>query len=297
MQKILIISYFFPPSNFTGAYRVYSWAKYLNQSGIYPIIISRRWDKELGKELIHEKNENYELYSLPYKKNLRDRISEKKLPKIVKLFGKLLTLFEVITQNFSLEVVPFKNLYHHSAKLLEANPDIKLIVTSAKPFILFKFGHDLQKRFKIPWIADYRDDWNTSQWYSLKGNQDLYTTNKILKTIESNREIKWLSRATCFTTISDFYTKRIGDFIKKPGYTIMNGFDEDEFNEFGKENLFTEFTITYNGTLYFSQNIKIFLEGFIEIVEHFKNKIKVRIYFPGLADPLQKKRIESILEG
>ena len=297
MRKILIISYFFPPSNITGAYRVYSWAKYLKQSGIYPIIISRRWDNELGSEMIHEKNEHYELYSLPYNKNLRDRISEKKFPKIIKLFGKFLTLFEVVFQNFTTKAIPYKNLYYHSVNLLEANPDIKLIVTSAKPFILFKFGHDLQKKFKIPWIADYRDDWSTSQWYSLEGNQDLYTTNKILKAIDYNREMKWLTRATCFTTISDFYTKRIGDFIKKPGHTVMNGFDEDEFNEFEKEHLFEEFTITYNGSLYFSQDIKPFLEGFIDTIKHFKNKIKIRIYFPGLADPHQKERIESILKG
>lgn len=297
MKKILIISYFFPPSNITGGYRVFSWAKYLNQFNIYPIIITRRWDDKSEKGTIHKKFKTYEVYLLPYKINLRDKIAQNSNSKFTKTFGKFLTLFEIFFQNFTIKVIPYKNLFYKSFSILEKNPDIKLIITSAKPFILFKFGHDLQKKFNIPWIADYRDDWSTSQWYNLKGNKDLYTKNNILKAIESNREKKWLSKATCFTTISKHYTKIIGEFINKPGYTVMNGYDEDEFKQYSNENPYEEFTITYNGSLYFSQEIEPFIEGLKEVINYFQKKITVRIYFPGLADKNQKKRIKKILNG
>ena len=47
MQKVLIISYFFPPCNLTASQRVVSWAKYLHKSGYYPIIITRKWEKHV----------------------------------------------------------------------------------------------------------------------------------------------------------------------------------------------------------------------------------------------------------
>lgn len=297
MKKILIISYFFPPSNITGGYRVFSWAKYLNNFGIYPVIVTRRWDKSSEQGIIYEKFGEYEVYYLPYKQTLRDKIANKSYPRLIKVFGKLLTLFEIFFQNFSTRVVPYNNLYYKSISILEKDSEIKLIITSAKPFILFKFGYDLQKKFNKPWIADYRDDWSTSQWYNLKCNKDLYTTNKLLKYIESSRERKWLSKATYFTTISNYYTKIIGEFINKPGFTVMNGYDNDEFKKNSKETHYDEFTITYNGSLYFSQQIEPFLEGLKEVINYFKGEIKIRIYFPGLSDKKQKIRIKSILNG
>tara|TARA_B100001287_G_scaffold72444_1_gene60071 strand:- start:3173 stop:4459 length:1287 start_codon:yes stop_codon:yes gene_type:complete len=297
MKKILIISYFFPPSNITGGYRVFSWAKYLNNFGVYPIIVTRRWDENSEKGIIYKKFEGYEVYYLPYKENLRDKIAKNSHSILIKIFGKLLTLFEIFFQNFFTRAIPYNNLYYKSISILEKDSEIKLIITSAKPFILFKFGYDLQKKFNMPWIADYRDDWSTSQWYNLKGNKDLYTTNKLLKYIESNREKKWLSKATYFTTISNYYTKIIGEFIKKPGFTVMNGYDDEEFKKHSKETYYDEFTITYNGSLYFSQEIEPFLEGLKEVINYFKGKIEIRIYFPGLSDKKQKIRIKSLLKG
>ena len=147
-------------------------------------MVTRRWDGSSEKGIIYKKFKEYEVYYLPYNENLRDKIAKNSYSRLIKIFGKLLTLFEILFQNFTTKVIPYKNLYYNSVSILEKNPDIKLIITSAKPFILFKFGHDLQKKFDIPWIADYRDDWSTSQWYNLKGNKDLYTTNKLLKYIK-----------------------------------------------------------------------------------------------------------------
>jgi len=47
MKKILVISYFYPPCNLTASQRTESWAKYLHNSGFYPIIITRKWEKHV----------------------------------------------------------------------------------------------------------------------------------------------------------------------------------------------------------------------------------------------------------
>ena len=106
MKKILIISYFFPPCNLTASQRVDSWAKHLNKSGYYPIIITRKWEKEIksfddchystSAGVLIENNEHYEVHYCPYSANLRDRLHTKK--KLV-VFKKFISLIEIIFQN------------------------------------------------------------------------------------------------------------------------------------------------------------------------------------------------------
>ena len=49
-----------------------------------------------------------------------------------------------------------------SKKILQKEKFEHLII-SGNPFNLFKFGFLLHKKFKIPWTADYRDAWSTSE--------------------------------------------------------------------------------------------------------------------------------------
>ena len=75
MRKILIITYFFPPGNFAGSYRLYSWARYLKQFGFYPIIVTRHWEKDQtdyagissNKNLTIINENGYEIHYIPYK--------------------------------------------------------------------------------------------------------------------------------------------------------------------------------------------------------------------------------------
>ena len=74
MRKILIISYFFPPSNFVGGERTHSWCKNLYNEDIYPIFITRKWNKNqkdiTGKIIDNSEknilNEKIQIIELPY---------------------------------------------------------------------------------------------------------------------------------------------------------------------------------------------------------------------------------------
>ena len=45
--RILILAYDFPPNLSIGGQRPWYWAKYLNEYGVYPIIITRHWNASL----------------------------------------------------------------------------------------------------------------------------------------------------------------------------------------------------------------------------------------------------------
>jgi len=302
MEKILIIAYFFPPCNLTASQRAYGWANHLKEFGYYPIIITRSWDHEIklptdaykksGSTINHEKFENYEVYYLPYHPNLRDKIYTKYADSKLGFIRKALTFAELFMQNLTNYLIPFKNIYDFSEEYLKKNRDIQKVIITANPFILFKFGYLLNKRLKIKWIADYRDDWNTQQLITNKP-----FVHRLLSRIESRSEKKWVSSSESITSISNYYVEKISKFLKKPGNTILNGYSDEGLNK-DKMELFNDFTILYSGTLYPVQKVEVFLSAVKKFIDHAESKPMIKLYFPGLTfDINQADRVSEFMEG
>ena len=266
MKNILIISYFFPPCNLTASQRVLGWANYLSNFGYYPTIVSRNWDipinspedvlKSTGREVVHQKNDQYEVYYLPYVASIRDQIfSKNKDKKIFQKISKILTFKDQILENYFNRSIPFSNLYDFSLDLIQKEDKYKCLIVSGNPFVQFKFGFLLNKKTGIRWIADYRDDWNTSELIS-RGNG----LKKIISSLQSKSERKWVKSSECIISVSPKYTSKIASFVNKNGEVILNGFDglnENDIIETDKR----YFTITYNGSLYPTQPIEIVINA------------------------------------
>lgn len=301
MKKILILSYFYHPCSLTASNRVSGFAKHLNSFGIHPIIITRNWDlpiktpedvlKTSGIKIKHEIFDTHEVYYLPYKSNLRDRIFINSKNSIFKqVLSKCLTITTMIFELISNRFIPYSNIYNFSHDYLKNNKDVKAILTSANPFIQFKFCYLLHKKTGIPWIADYRDAWTTNKMaVQVRG------INKALYFLQSKFEKKWCSTAAFFTTVSDNYVEQISDFLKIPGYTILNGYDDAVMcSEFSNSK---DFHIVHNGTLYYNQPIEDILHLIIENNINTSNK-KIHIHFPGLGfDPKQTNRVLQAMKG
>jgi N-acetyl sugar amidotransferase len=286
-----------------GANRPYGWAKYLNKSGYYPIIITRRWDYEIrnpvdilrktGNDIIHEKNDEFEVYYLPYKQNFRDHFFVKYGETKFVFIRKFLTLVELVFQNFTNYLIPFKNIYSFADSYLSKNKDVRIIIATGAPFVLFKFAYYLNKKHLKPWIADYRDDWFTDEL-----NFNLQRINKLLRKLESRSERKWVGSTIYHTAVSPHSVLKNSRFLNKEGFTIHNGyFFEDRLNSV-HFNLYDQFTICFIGTLYPTQKIEIFLDGFIAFIEKNHRRVKIKLLFPGLAfDLVQKQRLANYLKG
>jgi hypothetical protein len=302
MKKVLIISYFFPPCNLTASQRIAGWATYLSNFGYYPIIVTRNWDIPInsaedaslstGSEIIHDKNEVREVFYLPYIASKRDEIFTKhRENRSIQKMSKILTYKELLFESVSNSVIPSSNMYEFSRTILKEDKSVKALLISAKPYIHFKFGYLLSKEFGIKWIADYRDDWNTSELEWKKG----FLMNFIAK-IQSKCERKWLKNAACITSVSKVYTERISKFVNKEGFVLLNGFDEGDM---GKEDVKSgSFNILYNGSLYRTQPIEFFLEAVKRIISDTSILIEPHIYFPGLSfHSAQEKRVRNYMKG
>jgi len=302
LKKILIISYFFPPCNLTASGRTHSWAKWLHKYGYYPVIVSRKWEEKLkslkdvsipsSEGVLHEKFDTHEVYYLPYKGNLRDKIyrryGEYKYVKI----RQTLTFFELIFQFFSNRVIPYRNIYTFSKKILQKEKFEHLII-SGNPFNLFKFGFLLHKKFKIPWTADYRDAWSTSE---INDNSSSIF-KKIIHKLDQLFESKWVSTAHSITASSKPIGKSIEKITGVKSFPIFNGIEFDDFDVVKETSKLEYFSIAYIGTLYDGQKIEVFCEAFKEFID-LSSDAKAKLLFPGLAffgD--QKSRVNALMKG
>jgi len=299
MNKILILTYFFPPSNFAGSYRVASFAKYLHKYGYYPIVVTRQapenagnfreMAKDCGKDTIHQKHEGYEVYYLPYKGNLRDRIYSKYGDSKFVFARKILSFFELIFQGVSPVVLPYSNLYYFAKSYLKKNKDVKLLLCSGKPFQLFFFAHLLHKKFGIKWVADYRDEWNTRY---INNNFKIRTNKRIYFLIEVVFEKKWIKSASVITTVTEIWKNKISNCINKKTEVVLNGYDinTEKYYKIQSQKAHNEsLTIIHLGSLYERQPIECFIR---KIVELLKQKVMIKCYFPGVTNnAINAKRI------
>lgn len=298
MKKVLILTYYFPPCGLTSANRTFSWAKYLSKFGVFPVIITRNWEQEIntetdlykqsGNELKHQKFDNYEVFYVPYKQTRKDKIlvNSKKGRNVA--LRKFFSFFEQLSQFLIGFSDPFKDLYEFTNQYLSENSNkIDMLIVSANPFVLFKYGNILSKKFNLKWIADYRDDWTTTEWERPMG-----ILNNFLFNVEKKREKEWLSSSTFITSVSERYTQKISEYTGIKGKVIINGFFHEEFQNYPKTKCSETFTITYIGSLYDDQKIERFIDGFRIFLKTKASDIKIKLLFAGLGfSEKQKERV------
>ncbi|MEI6311437.1 MAG: hypothetical protein WCP57_04160 [Bacteroidota bacterium] len=285
MKKIIILSYFFTPCNLTASSRPGSWATYLPKYGYYPIIITRFWS---GKELteyqrlaptedkVHiVQNHDAEIHYLPYKSSFRDRCFIKsEHQSIYKFISKLITTLYLLLQNYSIRFIPFNNLYHYADDYIKKNPDIAYLIISGNPFEQFFLGYLLKKKYpSLKWIADYRDEWTTSEIITFTG------IRRLLWKSQQYFEKKWISNTDLITANTEYATKKLAAFHHKKTKKVLNGFDPKEIAEMAKyqpKSSKNELVIVHNGTLYETQDITVFIEALNQInpPEGFNIKFK-----------------------
>ncbi|MBS4013951.1 MAG: hypothetical protein KGZ97_09395 [Bacteroidetes bacterium] len=297
LKRIILMSYYFPPGNFAGSYRIKAWAEHLHKFGYYPIVVTRHWNENETdytaisdkKEITKEENEKFTVYRLPYKGSFRDRLI-KRFGNKAQFFGKILSFFQVIGQNYFLSSVPYRNLYDFSRQLLKESPDIKFVITSGGPFLQFRFCYLLKKELSyVNWVADYRDPWNSCS------NINDKIKAQFLRIFEKPLEKRWLKNSLFFISVSEGVKDGIEALTSsKNGKVITNGFNE--FVENSQNINSVDFTIAYVGSLYNQQKIEVFLDGYKTF--WMKNqKAKVKLQFFGIEVlPTPKTRIERIIK-
>ena len=277
MKSVLILANDFPPKNTVGAERPYSWYKYFKKNEISVFVVTKNWTDEY-----HSNLNDFELDSNDIK---QAQNSSDFSTKLLKKFGynkftllrKFFTFFYHYTQYFLPVGIHF-NIYNEALKILELKK-VDLIIATGEPFILFKYASKLSKKYRTPWIADYRDDWiqNHGRTYNIN------PFTKYLMLYDRIWEKKYLKNCSGITCVSDFLANQISYRNNKiTCESIENGVDLDVFSNTKSPFQKNEFSIVYTGVLYDQSYLKDFVIGFTNFVISQNSSEIIQLYFIGI---------------
>jgi glycosyltransferase involved in cell wall biosynthesis len=298
MNKVLIVTYYWPPSGGAGVQRWLKFSKYLPEFGWEPIILTV--DPEYAAYPVTDFSLNDDLpsslrvYPTPainyfgiYRKN-KSKIPTAGFANSIDntLKGKI---FRFIRGNFFLPD-PRKGwnkyAFKKACELIEKEGIINIITTSP-PHSTQLIGLKIKKKYPaVNWIADLRDPWTDIYYY-----KQFYPT-LISRRIDQRFEKSVLKKADKIITVGVSLKNLFSSKIKGVEYkteVITNGYDEDDFT--GITPIIPAiFTTTYVGTL--SDIYPI--DGFLNAVQIFKDKgNEIILRFIGTVSQNQKDLIQS----
>lgn len=257
MKKVLIITYYWPPTGGAGVQRWLKFSKYFRKFGWDPVIYTpSNPDFPINDDtLLKDVPENLTV--------LKTRITE---PYDIyrKIMGKKKT--ETVNQGFLSEgkentilqsamIWVRGNFFIPDARKFWIKPSISYlsdyikqnkidaVISTGPPHSMHLIAMGLKQKYNIPWIADFRDPWTQIDFYSqLKLSS--YADNKHKKL-----ERQVLTNANKVVTVSPTCASDLEKLGNRKVDVITNGFDTDDF-KFNKDlQLLDGFLFHHTGAL------------------------------------------------
>ncbi len=257
-MKVLIVSYYWPPSGGSGVQRWMYFAKHLAENGIEPVIVTihpenasySTFDESLIKQVEHIKTHHTSggFQILKFYSFLKSGSTKKQIP--VGDFGdKKKSIFDkfsgFIRANYFVpdarvgwnkKAIPLVESIIRSEK-------IDFIITTGPPHSTHLIGLEIKNKFNIKWLADFRDPW-TEVYYN-----NLFKRTERADLKDKTLEISVLNKADIVLTVGPSMRKMLAE--KLPGkenkvHSILNGFDEEKLSLI-KGKRYSEFTIAHIG--------------------------------------------------
>ncbi|MCC5922217.1 MAG: glycosyltransferase [Crocinitomicaceae bacterium] len=261
--KLLLISYYWPPSGGAGVQRWLTMSNYLQANGFdvtvvvpknpdYPII-----DEQL-KTLVHQDIQIIKIGGFE-PRNLLKKIAKKDTTN----FDNALEEKNQVSWKKKLMVYIRGNYFIPDARILWARAVAKtliqkkinfdVVLSSGPPHSLHLAAMILKNRFKKPWIADFRDPWLEVEYF------DKLKLNQRSKNKHAELERKVLANADLVLTVSPSWSDLFKNKGAKKTATIFNGYNH--LQAVWKQNIDKDkdFTLLHAGTLQEDRNENDFI--------------------------------------
>lgn len=295
MEKVLIITYYWPPSGGAGVQRILKFVKYLPQFGIIPYVVTvdekkasypvidKTLNDDVSPDAIVMRTDTFEpfdIYSkLLGKKNIPTGFSGESNPGAFQKFSRF------VRGNFFIPDARrgwVKFAFKEASKIIEEE-NIKTVLTTSPPHSAQLIGLMLKKKYNINWIADLRDPWTDIYYY----NEFNHLEHAKKLDLKYEREV--LENADRVITVSsdlkNLFIKKSVSIQASKFSVIPNGYDEDDFMEsVSLKSSKKDFTISYTGTLADSYKPEIFFHALKNITDKFSD-VNFKIKFIGNPAP------------
>ena len=258
MKKVLVITYYWPPSGGAGVQRWVKFIKYFKDQNINPFIISVDPDFAsyplIDNSLKNDIPDNTNVYltktNEPY--SFYKKINNNQTPYAGFANEGRPNFFQKIARfirgNF---FIPdsrkgWNNFAYKKAVEILEKENIDTVITTSPPHSTQLIGLKLKETQNIKWIADLRDPWTDIYYYKSM----LHT--KWAKQKDLNYEKRVIEKSDKVVVVSDSIKQLLlnkSNLVKESKiHIIPNGFDDDDFLVLSKNNN-SKFLLSYVGTI------------------------------------------------
>lgn len=312
MKKVLIVTYYFPPSGGPGVQRVLKFVKYLPEFGWQPVVLTVQdgdypaRDESLLAEIpqhaiVYRTKifEPYRLYRKLTGKAANTPVDVENIPQGGKKKSLTESLAEFVRSTFFIpdaRIGWYPYAVPQGLKIIKEQ-NIEAIYSSSPPYTTSVIARKLHRATRIPWVAGFRDPWTgflstPDRWF-------------IPRAIDERLERAVFNDANAVEAawrgiLKDVTGKVPGIDQKKLVYH-PNGFDREDYPTLKlKKN--KRFTVTYTGSMYGKRNPRTFLQAVEGLVSDGKvDPRKIHLKFIGrfgseVREMLERSSIHDSIE-
>jgi hypothetical protein len=280
MEKLLIISYHFPPDSAIGAIRPAKFAKYLPEFGWKPIIytVNEKHYESCDASRLEEPLKGIAIYRsspIPGPLQLYSGIRSRSTP-VTAPVGKAAS-HEMGRPGYSKRFISsllrlpdehqgwIFSIAAHGRRILKEH-GISVFMTSGPPMSTHLGGLLLKKMTGAHWITDFRDPWTTMQEWK----DEAFRSDTALR-IERWLEGKTVSAADGIITTTPSVTRYFRSLLpreeREKVITITNGYDNSDFQGLpGDAANPPGMRLTHAGSLYLGRNPEPFFEALRNLI-------------------------------
>jgi glycosyltransferase involved in cell wall biosynthesis len=286
MKKILIVSYYFPPSIAPGAVRPSKFARYLPQFGWYPIVLTTP-PADMSESMIpSETGEVHRVkewrHPLKTYEGLRSKLAQRKgredehiarrivshsvatAPPRTRGLAELkrwLLAFLWLPDQEVTWVIP---AVWRGIGLIRKN-QVSYLLTTGPPFSCHLIGLALKRLTGVTWVADFRDPWSLNDKFPIFRNQ-------ATDAIESHLIRTVMKNADLVLSVTPPMTQRAGkehaDLDPGKFVTLTSGFDPADFHGLSTAHLRAgPILFSYLGTFYHGRTPVPFLRALSGLID------------------------------
>ncbi len=260
-KKVLIISYLFPPIGGSGSLRPLMLARHLPQHGWEPVVLTVKnpdWYYANDPELLDDLPPNV---SIVRASMLRSTWFYRFLnPLRIKSIDKLIRIY-LLHPDEQIGWLPFA---HSKAVKIMQNHNISALYSTSGPLTSHLIALLLKRRFGIPWIAEFRDEWFE--------DPALPMPTTIHKRFHFHLEKLIVAEADKIVTLAPEFNM----FLMKHAvpldkfYTIPIGIEDDRLKVQLQKVSPKQFTVVYAGLIYDTFPPDRFLKAVNELIKEQK---------------------------
>ena len=293
-RRVLVLAYYFPPMGLSGVQRTVKFVKYLPEFGWEPTVVTVdprgyfAYDQSLLKDLEHTRIIRTRSWDPTILFGRQQAVALPEESKRRLLTG--LSQFVFLPDN---KIGWYPYARRAAGRLLRDEP-FDAVFSTAPPYTSHLLGAALARRFRLPLVLDFRDDW-------IGNPRHMYPT-PMHRSAGARLESRALRASSRVVVINEEIGRSLSYrnplLSAQKVQVIPQGFDPADFDARQGSTTKGKFTLLYSGIFYDAQTPDYFFHGLADLLTRRADlKDRIEAVFVGLVPERSVKLAKELRLG